>query len=180
MIQKFCSGFQILHMLMSTVEKQPLTTGGSPLQIRCKNFMTVKFIIPKERDCLDIYQSLLKLSQPGKMEPLADVQGRSTTFLVLCVTPGYGRALRIGLLPWVQALPYLLRLNEAVHPCIRMLWKLLDITLPLTLLSGLIFVNDFFVFDLDGYGMHFECKVVKVLPALVEMYWSTLDSSDPP
>ncbi|XP_064607612.1 myotubularin-related protein 8-like isoform X2 [Liolophura sinensis] len=60
----------ILHMLMSTVEKQPLTTGGSPLQIRCKNFMTVKFIIPKERDCLDIYQSLLKLSQPGHIEEL--------------------------------------------------------------------------------------------------------------
>uniref|UniRef100_A0A8C7UWB2 MTMR6-9 GRAM domain-containing protein n=1 Tax=Oncorhynchus mykiss TaxID=8022 RepID=A0A8C7UWB2_ONCMY len=42
----------VLHHLIATVEKLPLTATGCPLHISCKNFHNV-------------YQSLLKLSQPG-------------------------------------------------------------------------------------------------------------------
>uniref|UniRef100_A0A8C9TTH7 Myotubularin related protein 8 n=1 Tax=Scleropages formosus TaxID=113540 RepID=A0A8C9TTH7_SCLFO len=38
---------------------------GCPLLIHCKNFHVVHFVIPRERDCQDVSQSLLKLSQPG-------------------------------------------------------------------------------------------------------------------
>ncbi|CAD5114829.1 DgyrCDS3867 [Dimorphilus gyrociliatus] len=55
----------ILHMHVSSVSKQSLSTTGCPLVIRCKTFQVVTFIIPKERDCHDIYTSLLKLSKPG-------------------------------------------------------------------------------------------------------------------
>lgn len=54
----------ILHMHISSVEKQPLTTAGSPLHIRCKTFQSVAFVIPKERDCQEVYITLLKLSRP--------------------------------------------------------------------------------------------------------------------
>ena len=60
----------ILHMHIGTVEKMSLTTTGSPLHIRCKNFMQTTFIIPRERDCHDIYTSLLKLSQPAELGEL--------------------------------------------------------------------------------------------------------------
>ncbi|XP_041360030.1 myotubularin-related protein 6-like isoform X2 [Gigantopelta aegis] len=60
----------ILHMHIGTVEKLPITTGGSPLQIRCKNFMSIIFVIPRERDCHDIYTSLQELSRPGNIETL--------------------------------------------------------------------------------------------------------------
>ncbi|ROT71981.1 hypothetical protein C7M84_009661 [Penaeus vannamei] len=56
----------ILHMHISSLEKLPLSTQGSPLQVRCKTFLTVTFVIPRERDCHDIYTSLLQLSQPGQ------------------------------------------------------------------------------------------------------------------
>ena len=58
--------FQILHMHLGQVDKLPITTGGSPLQLHCKNFMCITFVIPKERDCHDVYTSLQELSRPGK------------------------------------------------------------------------------------------------------------------
>ncbi|ELU00050.1 hypothetical protein CAPTEDRAFT_222026 [Capitella teleta] len=54
----------VSHMHIGSVEKLALTTSGSPLQIQCKNFMHVTFVIPRDRDCQDIFSSLLKLSQP--------------------------------------------------------------------------------------------------------------------
>lgn len=57
---------QILHMHIDSVERLPLTTTGSQLLIRCKTFLSVTFIIPKERECHELYLQLLKLSQPGE------------------------------------------------------------------------------------------------------------------
>lgn len=59
---------QVLYTHISNIEKQPLTTTGSPLYIKCKHFFIVTFVIPKERDCHEIYLTLLKLSCPGKKE----------------------------------------------------------------------------------------------------------------
>ncbi|GIY09708.1 myotubularin-related protein 8 [Caerostris extrusa] len=60
----------ILHTHIAAVIKLPISTSGSPLQIRCKNFLCVTFVIPKERDSHDIYTSLLKLSQPINIQEL--------------------------------------------------------------------------------------------------------------
>lgn len=53
-------------MHIANVEKLPISTSGSPLQIRCKTFLCVTFVIPRERDCHDIFLSLQSLSQPRK------------------------------------------------------------------------------------------------------------------
>ncbi|XP_022689536.1 myotubularin-related protein 6-like isoform X2 [Varroa jacobsoni] len=53
----------LLHMHIQSMEKQALTTSGCPLVVRSKNFLSVTFLIPAERQCHDIYQSLLQLSQ---------------------------------------------------------------------------------------------------------------------
>lgn len=60
----------VLHTHMDTVDKLPITTGGSPLQIHCKNFMCITFVIQRERDCHDIYTSLKELSKPDDIESL--------------------------------------------------------------------------------------------------------------
>ncbi|NXX98810.1 MTMR8 protein, partial [Centropus bengalensis] len=60
----------ILHHHIAAVEKLPLTTAGYPLLIHCKNFLVAHFVIGQERDCHDVYTSLLKLSQPVKAEEL--------------------------------------------------------------------------------------------------------------
>ncbi|RZB41054.1 hypothetical protein BDFB_012926, partial [Asbolus verrucosus] len=60
----------ILHMHIANIEKLALTTTGSPLLIRTKTFLSVTFVIPKERDCHDIYISLQQLSQPSSIEEL--------------------------------------------------------------------------------------------------------------
>lgn len=56
---------QILHHHIAVVEKLSLTTSGCPLVIHCRNFRVVHFVIPRERDCHDIYSSLLLLRRPG-------------------------------------------------------------------------------------------------------------------
>ncbi|XP_066114405.1 myotubularin-related protein 6 isoform X2 [Saccopteryx bilineata] len=60
----------ILHHHIASVEKLALTTSGCPLVIQCKNFRIVHFIVPRERDCHDIYNSLLQLSKQAKYEDL--------------------------------------------------------------------------------------------------------------
>lgn len=57
-------------MHIASLEKLPLTTTGSPLLIRCKTFLSVTFVIPRERDCHDIYITLQQLSQPSNIEDL--------------------------------------------------------------------------------------------------------------
>ncbi|KAK2184781.1 hypothetical protein NP493_253g03028 [Ridgeia piscesae] len=54
----------VLHMHISCADKLPLTTSGCPLQIRCKNFLNITFVFPRERDCHDILTSLQTLYQP--------------------------------------------------------------------------------------------------------------------
>lgn len=58
---------QILHMHIASVEKLPLSTTGSPLLIRCKSFLSVTFVISRERDSHDVYSTLIKLCQPGEL-----------------------------------------------------------------------------------------------------------------
>ena len=53
-------------MQIASVEKLQLTAAGSPLLIRCKTFMSVTFVIPRERDCHEVFTTLQQLSQPGK------------------------------------------------------------------------------------------------------------------
>ncbi|KAE8743901.1 hypothetical protein FOCC_FOCC009459 [Frankliniella occidentalis] len=60
----------ILHMHIGSVEKLPLSTAGSPLQLRCKTFRSVTFVLPRERDCHEIFTALQQLSQPVHMEDL--------------------------------------------------------------------------------------------------------------
>ncbi|XP_032886607.1 myotubularin-related protein 8-like isoform X3 [Amblyraja radiata] len=60
----------ILHHHISTLEKLPLTSAGCPLLIHCKNFRVAHFVITRERDCHDVYSSLLRLSQPVDYEEL--------------------------------------------------------------------------------------------------------------
>lgn len=56
----------ILHSLIASVEKLPITAMGSPLLMRCKHFLCITFVIPREKEAHDIYQSLIQLSQPSK------------------------------------------------------------------------------------------------------------------
>nr|XP_014691995.2 LOW QUALITY PROTEIN: myotubularin-related protein 7 [Equus asinus] len=60
----------ILHSQISTIEKQATTATGCPLLIRCKNFQLLQLIIPQERDCHDVYISLIRLARPVKYEEL--------------------------------------------------------------------------------------------------------------
>lgn len=62
--------YWILLMHLSCIEKLPTSPGGCPLFIKCKNFQHITFIIPKEKDALDVYVSLNQLSQPTKLSDL--------------------------------------------------------------------------------------------------------------
>ena len=60
----------ILHMLMSSIEKPMLTTSGSNLKIYCSNFQNATFVIQRDKDAHDIYQSLVELSRPKDLPNL--------------------------------------------------------------------------------------------------------------
>ncbi|XP_062341709.1 myotubularin-related protein 8 [Osmerus eperlanus] len=59
-----------IHHVIATVEKLQLTATGCPLLIHCKNFHVLHFLIPSERDCQNVYQSLVRLAQPEELEEL--------------------------------------------------------------------------------------------------------------
>ncbi|GAB0188498.1 myotubularin-related protein 7 [Grus japonensis] len=60
----------VLHSQISSIEKQATTATGCPLLIRCKNFQIIQLVIPQERDCHDVYISLIRLARPVKYEEL--------------------------------------------------------------------------------------------------------------
>ncbi|MGH0153740.1 UNVERIFIED_CONTAM: hypothetical protein FKN15_061212, partial [Acipenser sinensis] len=60
----------ILHSQICAVEKRLTSATGCPLLIRCKNYQVIEFIILQERDCQDVYISLMRLSRPEKYEEL--------------------------------------------------------------------------------------------------------------
>ncbi|KAF4075645.1 hypothetical protein AMELA_G00221100 [Ameiurus melas] len=60
----------VLHHHIASVEKLSLTASGCPLLIQCRNFRVVHFVIPRERDCHDIYSSLLRLLRPVSYDEL--------------------------------------------------------------------------------------------------------------
>lgn len=60
----------VLHSHLSSIEKQSVTSLGTPLQIKCKNFQSITFILPKEKDAYEVLSSLYKLSQPLSDEDL--------------------------------------------------------------------------------------------------------------
>uniref|UniRef100_UPI00358F82D2 myotubularin-related protein 7-like isoform X1 n=2 Tax=Myxine glutinosa TaxID=7769 RepID=UPI00358F82D2 len=60
----------ILHNHISSVEKQATCPTGCPLLISCKTFQLITLILPKERDGHQLYNSLLKLSQPDTFDQL--------------------------------------------------------------------------------------------------------------
>ncbi|XP_031549865.1 myotubularin-related protein 6-like [Actinia tenebrosa] len=60
----------ILHSHISNIEKLPLNTSGAPLRIRCKTFQDVTIVVPKEKECHDVYSALLHFSNPEKIEDL--------------------------------------------------------------------------------------------------------------
>ncbi|XP_058458344.1 myotubularin-related protein 8 isoform X2 [Malaya genurostris] len=68
----------VLYMHIASVEKLPLSTTGSPLLIRCKTFLSITFVIPKERECHDVYITLMKLYQPVNIKNLYCFQYTST------------------------------------------------------------------------------------------------------
>ncbi|XKL64032.1 hypothetical protein PGB90_004118 [Kerria lacca] len=55
---------------ISSIEKLSLTTSGSPLLIRSKTFLCVTYVIPKDRDCHEIYTLLLQRSSPRLIKEL--------------------------------------------------------------------------------------------------------------
>lgn len=69
MLYNLCNIFlfklQVLHSLVCNVVKQKVSQSGHPLQIHCKNFQVIQFIIPQESECHDVYISLSRLSRPG-------------------------------------------------------------------------------------------------------------------
>jgi hypothetical protein len=69
-INFFDNCLQVLLMHVASVQKLPLSTVGAPLQIRCKTFLSVTFVLPKERECHDLYTSLVQMSQPCKLRHL--------------------------------------------------------------------------------------------------------------
>lgn len=57
-------------MHIDYIEKLTLTTKGSPLLIRSKTFLSVTFVVPRERECHEVYTTILKLSQPLHLKNL--------------------------------------------------------------------------------------------------------------
>ena len=60
----------VLHSHLCSIEKQTVNSLGTPLQIKCKNFQSITFILPREKDAYEVLSSLYKLSQPLAYEDL--------------------------------------------------------------------------------------------------------------
>ncbi|XP_066935132.1 myotubularin-related protein 6-like [Clytia hemisphaerica] len=60
----------ILYSQISEVEKLPLTARGSAVRVRTRTFRHVKFVITRDRECTDVFDTIQKLSSPTKTDEL--------------------------------------------------------------------------------------------------------------
>lgn len=60
----------ILHSMVSSVDRPPPSPTGSQLLLRCKDFRAFQLLVPQERDCVDLFTSLSRLSKPEKYSEL--------------------------------------------------------------------------------------------------------------
>ncbi|VDN12643.1 unnamed protein product [Dibothriocephalus latus] len=59
--------------LIGSVERLPLTATGAPLVIRGKDFRVACFLVSRDRDCQDVYETLLRLTQTAHLRTLKEV-----------------------------------------------------------------------------------------------------------
>uniref|UniRef100_A0A8C8Y528 MTMR6-9 GRAM domain-containing protein n=1 Tax=Panthera leo TaxID=9689 RepID=A0A8C8Y528_PANLE len=59
----------VLHHI-ANVEKLPITSLGCPLTLCCKKFWVAHFVLDSDIVCHDVYNLLLKLSQPGRYDSI--------------------------------------------------------------------------------------------------------------
>lgn len=60
----------ILHSMVSSVDRPPPSPSGSQLLLRSKDFRVFQLLVPQERDCVDLFTSLTRLSRPEKYSEL--------------------------------------------------------------------------------------------------------------
>ncbi|TKR77849.1 hypothetical protein L596_018751 [Steinernema carpocapsae] len=64
--------------LIASVERKPLTTAGSPLTVRCKHFMTLTFLISRDKDCQDLLEMLQRCGRPVNIADVFAFENRET------------------------------------------------------------------------------------------------------
>ncbi|XP_002164142.1 myotubularin-related protein 6 [Hydra vulgaris] len=60
----------ILYNHIATVEKLPITAGGSSIRVKTKTFWNNTFVITRERECIDVYDTINHLANPVNYEDL--------------------------------------------------------------------------------------------------------------
>lgn len=62
---------QVPHCQIKSIERLNLTPSGTPLYIRCKTFLVLKFIFRREPDANDVERTLNRLSRPVSIEEIS-------------------------------------------------------------------------------------------------------------
>lgn len=61
---------QVPNGLIGTVEKGTLSALGTPLTVKCKHFLTLTFLITRDKECQDLVETLNKCGKPGSFVSL--------------------------------------------------------------------------------------------------------------
>jgi hypothetical protein len=74
-VQALANNVQVLHNLIDTVERGQIAVEGCLLTVRCKHFLTLPLVFARDRECQDVYETLLYFSQPGERCAWSGVHG---------------------------------------------------------------------------------------------------------
>uniref|UniRef100_F1KX88 phosphatidylinositol-3,5-bisphosphate 3-phosphatase n=1 Tax=Ascaris suum TaxID=6253 RepID=F1KX88_ASCSU len=62
--------------LIGVVERGALSALGSPLTVRCKHFLTLTFLISKDKDCQDLFETLTRCARPVNISEVFAFENR--------------------------------------------------------------------------------------------------------
>eukprot|EP01135_Chromosphaera_perkinsii_P006614 Nk52_evm16s554 gene=Nk52_evmTU16s554 len=68
--EQFVNEYWVLYMNIYSVEKKALTSKGTPIVLKTKDYLVVTFIIPRERDAMDLFETMSHLAYPDSLEKL--------------------------------------------------------------------------------------------------------------
>lgn len=62
--------------LIKVVERGPLSALGSPLTVRCKHFLTLSFLISRDKECQDLFETLTRCGRPVNISEVFAFENR--------------------------------------------------------------------------------------------------------
>ncbi|KHN82682.1 Myotubularin-related protein 8 [Toxocara canis] len=128
----------IANGLIGLVERGPISALGSPLTVRCKHFLTLTFLISRDKDCQDLFETLTRCGRPVNISEVFAFDNRER-----------GVDHRIGEMRrgWDRFDWHIEFARQGIGTADKQMWKVTDFNVKYQVMCIAVNISEVFAFD---------------------------------